>query len=279
METPVDTQPRRENALVNFAFNLILPVLLLTKGADWFGLDPVHVFVIALAFPLGYGLWDLVRRRKINAISILGLVSVLLTGGIGLLALDPKWIAIKEASIPLLIGIVVLGTLKTPYPLVRTFLYSPQVFDVPRIEAIVNERDRQRDLSRLLTRANILLAFSFFVSAVLNYVLAVIIVKTDPNVDMDAFNAEIGRMTALSWIVIVIPSMIVLGLALWYFVSGLTRITGLPFDELMHAEARAKAEASEKKAQARRAERERSSPDGDKAPTTPPSADDEGRRD
>ncbi len=35
----------------------------------------------------------------------LGLISVLLTGGIGLLELDPQWLAIKEAAIPGIIGI------------------------------------------------------------------------------------------------------------------------------------------------------------------------------
>ncbi len=41
---------------------------------------------------------------------ILGIVSVLLTGGIGVLELDTQWLAVKEALIPGIIGVVVLGS-------------------------------------------------------------------------------------------------------------------------------------------------------------------------
>src|SRR5690606_41414891 len=60
--------------------------------------------VFALAFPIGYGLWDLRQSGKINPFSVLGVVSVFLTGGISLLELDPQYIAIKEAAIPAIIG-------------------------------------------------------------------------------------------------------------------------------------------------------------------------------
>ena len=41
-----------------------------------------------------------------------------------------------------------------------------------------------------------MIASSFFLSAVLNYSLAKILVKSQPGTE--AFNAELGRMTALS---------------------------------------------------------------------------------
>ena len=61
---------------------------------------PMARLVLALAFPLGWGSFELLKYRKFNFIALLGLVSVLLTGGIGLLKLDNQWLAIKEAAIP-----------------------------------------------------------------------------------------------------------------------------------------------------------------------------------
>ncbi len=49
--------------------------------------------VVALLFPIIYGGMDLVRNKKFNFISALGFISVLLTGGIGLLELDTRWLA------------------------------------------------------------------------------------------------------------------------------------------------------------------------------------------
>ncbi|MFW8363306.1 VC0807 family protein, partial [Klebsiella pneumoniae] len=86
-----------------------------------------------LAFPLGWGLLELVRNRKLNWIALLGLVSVLLTGGIGLLKLDTQWLAIKEAAVPGVLGLAVLISTRTRYPLIRTLLYNPKVLNVARI--------------------------------------------------------------------------------------------------------------------------------------------------
>jgi hypothetical protein len=56
---------------------------------------------------------------------VLGLVSILLTGGIGLLQLDTRWLAVKEAAIPGLIGLAVLMSTRTRYPLVKTAAVQP----------------------------------------------------------------------------------------------------------------------------------------------------------
>ncbi len=89
--------------------------------------------IAALAFPLAWGLFELISYRKFNFIALLGLVSILLTGGIGLFELDTQWLAIKEAAIPTVIGIGVLVSTFTPYPLVKTLLFKPEIMDVEKI--------------------------------------------------------------------------------------------------------------------------------------------------
>ena len=71
-------QPKKDNLLLDFGFNLILPILCLRKGADWFGkplgeqlgVDPQSTLVssimliIAIAFPIGYGIWDFINQKN-----------------------------------------------------------------------------------------------------------------------------------------------------------------------------------------------------------------------
>ncbi|MGF1453057.1 MAG: VC0807 family protein [Opitutales bacterium] len=241
----VSHAPVRENLLLNFGCNLIVPILLLTKAPDWFsGLAPWAVLVVALAFPVGYFFYDLKRRGKKNVISILGMISVVLTGGIGLLKLSPFVFALKETAIPLLFGLFIVGSLKTKRPLVGLFLFNPEVVNVPKLEASLDSEEKRSAFDRLQVEATFILAASFLVSAVLNFVLATSIVTTDPRGGLaaqEAFNSEIGKMTGLSWVVITAATLPITIYALYRLFKGIKRITGLGLEDLMHEDAKAKA--------------------------------------
>lgn len=228
--------PRRENFWLSLSCNIVIPVVLLMKGTEWLGFSPALNLVIALLFPLSYGSYDWIDRKRINFISILGLVSVLLTGGIGLLELPSEWIAIKEAAIPLVIGVAVVVSHYTQTPLVRFFLLNPEMVNIDRIESRIREEKAESEFGRLLRTSTWLVAASFFLSAVLNYVLARLVV-TSPAGTAE-FNAELGKMQGLSYLVIVIPSMVVLMIALFRLFSGLHRLTGLEWEEMLRASER-----------------------------------------
>src|SRR3546814_12154253 len=119
--------------LIDLAVSILIPSLILMKlsGEDRLGAD--GALLLALAFPLGWGLWELAKYRKFNWIALLGLISVLLTGGIGLLQLDTQWLAIKEAAVPGIIGIAVLASTRTRYQLILTLLSNPKVLNVDKI--------------------------------------------------------------------------------------------------------------------------------------------------
>ena len=108
----------KENLFVNLIFNLALPILILRKGDDWFGgiigdwcsvptdstLVSSILLSIAVLFPIAYGTYDFVRRKKWNFLSILGAISALFTGGIGLIPGGTvSMFAIKEATLPALL--------------------------------------------------------------------------------------------------------------------------------------------------------------------------------
>ncbi|HEY9250069.1 MAG TPA: VC0807 family protein [Rariglobus sp.] len=224
---------KKENLLLNLVFNILIPTVVLSKLSKDAWLGPVNGLVVALAFPLGYGVWDFLERRKTNFISIIGFISVLLTGGLGLMHVGGHGFAIKEAAVPSVIGLAVLLSLKSKSPLVRTMLYNDQVIDVERVDSALNEKGNRKDFDRLLVNASYLLAFSFLVSAALNFGLARYLLKSPPGTA--EFNAELGKMHLLSWPIIVIPSMAMMMFALWRLLSGIKHLTGLELEAIFKA--------------------------------------------
>lgn len=228
-----NTQPEQRPAglLANLAFNIVIPTLILTKlsGDDLLGTK--LALVAALLFPIGYGLKDFYATRKVNFFSALGFISVLLTGGIGLLELDPAYIAIKEAAIPAVFGIVTMISLKTPWPLVKTFLYNDTILETERIANALEKNVASKKFEQRLVNASWLIAASFFMSAGLNYILATTIITGQPGTV--EFNEQLGKMTALSFPVIAVPSMLVMMGALFYLFRGITQLTGLPLDDVI----------------------------------------------
>jgi len=244
-ETPLPSiPPKRENLLLNIICNVALPTMVLAwmSGDRWLG--PTWGLVLALAFPATYGLADFIRRRRCNFISVIGFSSVLITGGFGLMKLDGIWFAVKEAAIPAIIGGAVLASMRSKLPLVQEFLYNPQIMDVKRIEATMAERGTTHEFAGLLQGASRLLALSFFISAVLNFLLARYLLVSPPGTE--AFNGDLAKMNLWSWPVIVVPSMGMMMLALWRFIKGLQVSTGLKLEELMHDEAAGKKSAASK---------------------------------
>lgn len=234
--------PKRENGFHSLLFNILIPVILLTQG-DRLISSPASVLVIALAFPVAYFIWDFQRRKKANFISILGFVSILLTGGVGVMQLPRFWFIVKETAIPALIGLAVVGSLFTRYPLIRLLVFSKEIFDVDRIQSALRVRQTEKEMERLLARLTLFLSLSFFLSAILNYVLASHFVKTEPSVDAAAFNAEVGAMTGWSYLVIALPSTLFIFAILALVIRGIHRHAGLGMQEALSPHLRDEAPA------------------------------------
>lgn len=233
MSDPSDSSPPRHEPrpLLDLLVSLLIPSLILMKLSGESDLGADGALVLALLFPLGWGAFELLRYRKFNFIALLGLVSVLLTGGIGLLKLSSQWLAVKEAAIPGLIGLAVLVSTRTRYPLIRTLLFNKNVLNVDRIHAILEENQSERQFERSLQRATYLLSSTFFFSSAMNYMLAKWIVVSPSG--SEAFNAELGRMNLLSYPMIAIPSMIMTLAIFYYLWRTIHRLTGLKFEEVM----------------------------------------------
>ncbi len=228
-----DMVGKRENLLVSVICNLVIPLLILTKLSNPDRLGPVVALCLGLAFPLGYGIWDLLNRKQLNFVSLLGIISVGLSGAFGLVQVDPFWFAVKEASLPLAIGIMVLVTFRSKRPLIKTFLYNPQILKTQLIDERLEATGSQQAFDKIFSLCNGLLIFSFLLSAALNYLLARMMVTTHPADDLVAFNAQLGKMNFMSWFVIALPSALIMMIALWKLVTGLGQLTGLKLEQML----------------------------------------------
>jgi hypothetical protein len=241
-------QQKKENPLWNIVFNIVIPILVLNRFERIIGrlhnagvVSPeicnsstsiaVAALVVALLFPIGYFLYDWFRARKTNFISILGFAGILLTGIIGVFQLPTEWIAYKEASIPLIIGIAVLVSMKTPFPLLKKLLFNPDIMNMEKIETALSEKNMQTEFERTINKSSYFLAASFLFSAIMNFVLAKIIMHSPAGTP--EFNAEYSKMLGLSFPVIALPATIIMVIVLLYLFKKIKQFTGLEMEEIV----------------------------------------------
>lgn len=234
MSATVPAQPKKENTLVNLLFNVLLPTLILMKFSSERALGPVWSLVVALSFPIAYGIWDFSQRRRTNFLSIVGFASVLLSGGLGLLKVDGMVFAIKEAAVPLVFGAAVLISGWTRRSFVRSMLFTDAIFEVHRIEAAVGERGTRDQFERLFVRATYGFALSFLISAIINFVLARYFLKSPAGTE--AFNVELGKMNFWTPIAVLVPFLVIMMTVIWRMVKGMETVTGLPADQIYKTE-------------------------------------------
>ncbi|EMB9233148.1 MFS transporter [Vibrio alginolyticus] len=227
-----NTTAKKPNPLFEILFNVFIPSFILMKFSGDEHLGTAMALVVALLFPIIYGGMDLVRNKKFNFISAMGFISVLLTGGIGLLELDTRWLALKEALIPGLIGLAVLGSTFTRYPLMQKLVLNDTVLNLALINQRLKENGKTDAFERCLMSSNYLFASTFAFSSAMNYFLATWIV-TSPS-GTAAFNEELGKMTLYSYPMIAIPSMLMMFGIFYYIWRQVRAMTSLETEQIFH---------------------------------------------
>ncbi|RXP96265.1 MFS transporter [Vibrio parahaemolyticus] len=227
-----NTTAKKSNPLFEILFNVFIPSFILMKYSGEEHLGTAMALVVALLFPVVYGGMDLIRNKKFNFFSALGFISVLLTGGIGLLELDTRWLALKEALIPGLIGIAVLGSTFTRYPLMQKMVLNDTVLNLALINERLRENGKTDAFERCLMSSNYLFASTFAFSSAMNYFLATWIV-TSPS-GTAAFNEELGKLTLYSYPMIAIPSMLMMFGIFYYIWRQIRAMTSLETEQIFH---------------------------------------------
>lgn len=238
-------QKQQEHPLSNIMWNVLVPIVALSflgkNGDKFWHVGPVAGMCIAVSLPLVYGVHHLFKTKKPNFFSILGVVSILLTGSIAIMAYKdngavdaqaPRWFALKEAAIPFVFGMTILASHWTKIPLIRVFLYNPEFFDIPAIEKRIKEKSADLAYRKLIFSGTLLLAGSFFISMVMNYFLAIYFLENNTD-SQENFNDGVAKLTGWGFAVIGIPMLMILMIIMWRFVTGLKKITGMENDQIL----------------------------------------------
>jgi hypothetical protein len=215
--------------MISLLVNLIIPTIIMMRFAGEDQLGAVPALLLALAFPFVYAVYEMARTKKVGWMPILGLVSILISGGIGLLKLPAEWIAVKEAMIPALLALAILISAWINKPLARVFL--DQMLNKERVHAALVESGNVQEYERRTAIATWLLAGAFFLSAALNFILATIVVTADGGTQQ--YTEQMGRMTALSFPVITVPVFIVLTGTILYIMNTVSKLTGLESEDIL----------------------------------------------
>lgn len=240
--------------MTSILLNIVLPVLILDycskgninplerlAGQKLWEIGPLWAMIIALALPIGYGLKTIIVHKKFDLLSGVGIGGVVLTGVISMFVIGqggsihqatPWLFSIKEALIPLVLATAVLVSASTPNPLINTFIYTPELFDIKRIEQAISARDKEREYRRLLKQSTWILTGSLIGSSIGNFFLALSfmspVILFPANQQQVEYNIAIGRITWWGFLIIGVPLLIALLIILTRMVKVLVKLTDIP---------------------------------------------------
>jgi len=230
---------KRENPLISLLFNIVLPVMALQKLSKVLGENgPLYALLIGLSLPIGYGIYDYIKRKEKNMMSALGIISVVFTGGLALVKAQGIWFAVVEMGLPLILGIGVLVSAFTKTPFISKMTYNDMFMHTDKVEASLLKLGNEQAFKKLLKFSTILLALSFFLSAALNFGLALYIFTPISELLPEAQQAEIlndqiAEMRHKSVFVIMLPLMVFSVGIMWHLFSGIKKLTGLNLEDVI----------------------------------------------
>lgn len=205
---------------------VVWPTIVLTFGGRY--LPPSAVLVAGLTPPVLLAVAGVVREGRPSVLSVIALVSVLVTGGVGLLQLDARWFALKEMLVPTAVGGLLIASARTRYALVGAVF--GQLFDPERLGAALSNSGQQARYDRAVAQATARMGAVTAASGPVSAAYALWSIRSQTGTE--AFTAELGSYTGWSFVLINLP---VLALTVWVLRAALEEVegaAGVPLDEL-----------------------------------------------
>ncbi len=214
---------------VDLGLNVVWPLVFLWGLSDRF--TPLVGLGLALIGPLIAALITIVQQRRVSGLSALALIGVLVSGGIGVLQLDARWFAVKEAAIPAIIGALTAASSRTRYALVRTAF--TEILDGVKLEAALASRGAQAAAHEVMAKATVRMGGVWLFLGIASGLLAFAMVSGAPGTP--AYNEDVGRYTAWSFGLVNLPSMAAM---VWVMQKALDEVaahSGIAIDDLVKA--------------------------------------------
>lgn len=214
---------------VSAIINIFIPVAILLGLSNDDRLGAIPALLLAIGIPAATGIYQLARERKVDASAILGVVSVLLTGVIGVFELSTRLFALKEAAIPIGFAVVLIGSNFTRYPI--STLLADMVQRRDRVQAHLTTPEVKAEYHAHLQAIGRVWAGIMILSGVLKFILASLVVTSPAGTE--AFNHDLAFYELVQLpTTFTLTGVLILSL-IWYVVTGTSRITGLTPGEIL----------------------------------------------
>lgn len=237
-------------SLLNVFLSVLAPVLVLdhcsASGDSFWHLGTTWAMVVALSLPIGCGIYSFVTDKKVEILTVFGLLGTILTAvvtvyantgeGLAIRPDTPWWYAAKEALIALLLAGAMLVNTRKEGSMLRAFVYSDAIFDVKNIEKAVDESGNREQYDRTLDCAAYMTAGSLLFSAIANFALALFFLL--PVIDYpvaeqaEYYNYAVSKMTWMGLLIIGVPLLVTLMMVMRYLSAKLAKVSGLPDEKI-----------------------------------------------
>ncbi len=238
-------------SLLNIVLSVLAPVIILnncsSEGDKLWELGTGPALAVALSLPLAAGIYSFASSRRVDPITLFGLLGTILTGVVSIYANTgdgaairpdtPWWYAAKEATIALLLGGAMLVNTRGEGSMLRAFIYSDALFDIKAIEKAVDDAGTSARYGSILSRASIMTAGSLLASAAGNFALSLYFllpVLGMPEAEQAIeYNYAVGKLTWMGYLIIGLPLMATIMLVMRYLIRALGELTGLGRERLL----------------------------------------------
>ncbi len=208
---------------VSVIVNIAIPVVILLTLSAPDRLGALPALLLAIGIPAVWGVIQLKRAGRVDISAAMGLLSVLLTGVIGVLGLNAQLLAVKEAAIPIGFAIILLVSNSTRFPVVT--LLADMVQRRDKVRAALDRPSQQEAYDRHLRRSGAVWAGIMTLSGVLKFILASVVVNSPAGTE--AFNHELARYELVQLPTTFTLSGVLILSLIWYIASGTARIIGM----------------------------------------------------
>jgi hypothetical protein len=215
--------------LAEVVCTVVAPSVVLIAASSPDRLGPFGSLVVALLFPAFWAIVSQVRERAVSGLAMVSLLSVGVSGGLGLATVDARWFAWKEALVPAALGVLAIASAPTRVSVVPALL--DRLLDPERTHAVLSERGGRERFDRAARRGTIEMGLVLCASAVISFALATVIVVAPGG--SEAFAGQLGRYTALSVPVVTLPVLVASVFVLRRVLIGLETASGVALEELL----------------------------------------------